>query len=155
MRTHITIILSVAALALVGCAKEKKDPASSADPTTKDGTGSAATTGGDGEVKPPKVAIGANRTETFANAKPIAETKEYAVSLALPDAVAAGKEAKAMVILTPAKGWKLNDEFPYSLKVATPDGVTVAKASQDKSDAVKWEKKGAAHWAIMWRSAVH
>jgi hypothetical protein len=67
--------------------------------------------------------------------------KPYTVSV--PKVAAThGQPATAQVAFRPAAGYHLNTEFPTSLKLNAPAGVTTAKASLAKSDAKLSEKEG-------------
>lgn len=48
------------------------------------------------------------------------------------------------VSLKPTPGWKINMDFPTSLKIAAPAGVKIPKASMGKGDAAKFGEKAAA-----------
>jgi hypothetical protein len=67
--------------------------------------------------------------------------KPYAVKI---DKVSAqkGQPATAQVIITPAKGWHLNKDFPTSLKLNLPAGVTANKAALTKADAKLSDDEG-------------
>ena len=137
-----------------GGQKQETTPVAKSDPGAKTAktakTANTANTADEGgQMKPPEVAIGATRTEQFAGPmKKVAETDEYAVAIKLPETAKAGEATSARVVLHPKKGWKLNEEFPYSLVITAPAGVKVDKAKQAKKDAVVWEQKSAAEWAI-------
>jgi hypothetical protein len=61
------------------------------------------------------------------------------------DAPAAQKtqKAKARIHLTPGPGFHFNKEFPTSVTVVAPAGVTVDKPKQTAKDALKLEEAGA------------
>ncbi len=138
---------------LLGCAKEKSGSASTSDPAAS-ASAPAATASSKAkaphDVRAPTIALGANRTEMMAGTKSLAKTDEYSVVLLPPSSATEGQATTAKVTLIPAKGWKLNQEFPYSLKIAAPEGVTLEKAKQGKSDATEWDKK--ATWDIAFTS---
>ncbi len=136
----VLCFLFAAATVTAACAKEKNGNAPKTDPGPAGAAVKAAPPAEGEMIKPPTVAMGANRTEMLSDAKEIAKTEQYTVSLKAPSSAAAGKASAAQVILTPAKGWKLNQEFPYSLKVTAPAGVTLAKDNQGKADAKEWDK---------------
>ena len=53
-----------------------------------------------------------------------------------------GQPATAQVVITPAKGWHLNKDYPTSLKLTPPAGVTASKASLGKGDAKLSDEEG-------------
>ncbi len=63
-----------------------------------------------------------------------AQNKPYTITVA-PVKAKAGQPATASVVIKPAAGFHMNKEFPTSLKLKPPEGVTVAKASLNKGDA--------------------
>ena len=48
---------------------------------------------------------------------------------------ATGQPVKAQVVIKPAAGYHMNEEFPTSLKLSPTQGVTYAKAQLSKADA--------------------
>lgn len=48
---------------------------------------------------------------------------------------ATGQPVKAQVVIKPAAGYHMNEEFPTSLKLSPMQGVTYAKAQLSKADA--------------------
>jgi hypothetical protein len=75
----------------------------------------------------------------------------YQVEVTAPPA-AAGKEAVARVTLKAVGGYHVNKEFPYNLKIAAPEGVTLVKAQQGPDDAAKLEELEAA-WDVKFTAA--
>ncbi len=61
--------------------------------------------------------------------------ERYALLVEPPTDAAAGKEGEVIVRAVPKDPWHINLEFPASLKMETPAGVTLANASQKKADA--------------------
>lgn len=53
-----------------------------------------------------------------------------------------GQPATAQVVIKPAAGYHLNVDFPTSLKLAPPAGITLAKAELKKADAKLTETEG-------------
>ncbi len=53
-----------------------------------------------------------------------------------------GQKAVAKVKITPGAGFHMNKEYPTSLNVSAPLGVTVDKPKQTMKDATKWEEQG-------------
>lgn len=68
-------------------------------------------------------------------------SKPYTVSVARISAQK-GQPATARVVITPARGWHLNKDFPTSLKLRPPAGVSANKTDLNKSDAVLDESEG-------------
>ena len=152
MKLKAFTAIAATALLAASCAKE-----STGTPTPDKAPGAATTKSAPDtapkaakpEIVAPTEAIGANKAETLAvsgNAT-IADTDEFTLALQAPTALASGESAKVTFVVTPKKGWKLNEEFPPKLKVAPPDGVEIDKPNQGKSDAVSYTPKGAS-WAI-------
>lgn len=61
-------------------------------------------------------------------------TKPYTISVVAP-AAKVGAKGAATVTMKPGSGYHLNTEFPLSLKLTLPDGVTTPKAELKKADA--------------------
>jgi len=59
----------------------------------------------------------------------------YALQIEPPAEAAAGKEGEVVVRVVPKKPWHMNLEFPTSLKVTPPDGITLVNADLKKADA--------------------
>src|SRR5579864_5114581 len=53
-----------------------------------------------------------------------------------------GQKAIAKIKITPGGGYHLNKEYPTSLALTPPSGVTVDKAKLTAKDATKWEEQG-------------
>jgi hypothetical protein len=74
---------------------------------------------------------------------------EGTLAVVAPTDVKAGTEAVARITVTPAKGYKVNTEYPIQLKLASVDGVTLAKDKfaagghdKAKGDADALDEKG-------------
>mgnify|MGYP000019285361 CR=1 FL=1 len=65
----------------------------------------------------------------------------YTLTIAKVSAVK-GKPATAQVVIKPAAGYHINKDFPTSLKLTPPAGVTLAKAELKKADAKLSENEG-------------
>lgn len=63
----------------------------------------------------------------------------YALKIDTPEAES-GKESKVTVRVVPKEPWHMNLDFPTSLKVEAPQGVSVANADLKKADAQLDEK---------------
>ena len=57
---------------------------------------------------------------------------------------AVGREGSFNVTVTPKAPWHMNLDFPTSLAITAPDGVTLAKAELRKDDATKLDENSAA-----------
>lgn len=77
--------------------------------------------------------------------------KEYDLVIE-PPAATAGAEGKVAIKLVPRGHWHLNMDFPTTLSVEPPAGVTVGKPKLKKDDAVKFEESGA-EFAVAFTSA--
>jgi len=53
-----------------------------------------------------------------------------------------GQPAVAHIKVTPGAGYHMNKEYPTSLALTPPAGVTLAKAKLTAKDAAKWEEPG-------------
>jgi hypothetical protein len=69
--------------------------------------------------------------------------KSYRLSIEAP-AAKKGQKATAKISITPGAGFHMNKEFPTSLSLTAPDGVTLAKEKLNGKDASRWEAEGGA-----------
>jgi hypothetical protein len=53
-----------------------------------------------------------------------------------------GQRTIVKVHLTPAAGYHMNKDFPTSLALVPPQGVTLEKQKLTKADAARWEEAG-------------
>jgi len=67
----------------------------------------------------------------------------YSLAITPPSTAAKGTAVTVKVHVEGAGGWALNTEYPLSLSITAPSGVTVEKAVQSKTDAVKFDTTGA------------
>lgn len=81
----------------------------------------------------------------------VAETDTYVVTVDGPQGKA-GQDSKVSIVVKPKTGWKLNMDFPTKLKVEPPVGVTVAKKTLKKADAVEFSEKKGATWALSYKA---
>jgi hypothetical protein len=65
----------------------------------------------------------------------------YAVKVEAP-AAKKGQRAVAHLKITPGAGYHMNKEYPTSLTLTPPAGVTLDKAKLAAKDAAKWEEQG-------------
>jgi len=71
----------------------------------------------------------------------LAADASYVLKIDAPKA-AKGQPAVAHIKITPGAGYHMNKEYPTSLALTPPAGVTVAKAKLTAKDAAKWEEQG-------------
>ena len=65
---------------------------------------------------------------------------EYTLQIEPADATV-GTQSAVSIRVVPKETWHINLEYPTSLKVEAPAGVTLANASQKKGDAVKLDEQ--------------
>jgi hypothetical protein len=61
----------------------------------------------------------------------------FDLRIAPPADAKAGAEAIAHIVITPGKGYHVNQDYPVKLTLEPPSGVTIAKATQVKADAAQ------------------
>ena len=138
VRTSPILATAVFALAM-GCDKDAAKPAA----TAPSGDKTAAADGdepdaepskgqGDAAAKPEKVKV--------VEGAPAGGDDRYALHVDTPPEAKAGQEGEVMVRVVPKEPWHMNLDFPTSLSVAAPDGVTLAKADLKKADAKKLDE---------------
>lgn len=120
-----TALLSVLALVLTGCDAENQSAANAPDARVAKQVEPAAPKGAEPQTKV-KVVDG----------KAPALDDRYAVYIDTPQAVT-GQEGKVTVRIVPKEPWHMNLDFPTSLEVEPPAGITLAKAELNKADATK------------------
>lgn len=134
----------VASLALVGaCACSKaKDGAAATPPAAAAPSG--VPEGATAPAPPPAApaAAGAPAAAPEAEGKPHAEGEGYVIDVKT-DGAAAGAEGTAQVQLSATGVFHLNKDFPTSLDITAPDGVTLGKVKLTTADASKFEEKTA------------
>jgi len=67
----------------------------------------------------------------------------YSLTIEPPAEIAAGASGEVKVSIVPKAPWHMNLDYPTSLAVTAPDGVSVAKAEQRKDDAARLDDNGA------------
>lgn len=141
-RNRSILLLSLAStLLLPACAGDaakgesagKSDKAEPAKPATD------AVAPGEVEGKPVE---GEQKVAVAEGSNAAAGDKEYDLQIEPPSATV-GAEGKVSIKLVPRGNWHLNMDFPTSLSVEPPAGVTVGKPKLKKDDAVKFEEAGA------------
>lgn len=139
-RTRSLRILSFAALgalALGACTNTEKKVETSSPKVDGDGAKTAKTP--EGSAGTPK-ADGGEKKVKFVDGKPPGDDR-YELKIETPEATS-GQESKVTVRVVPREPWHMNLEFPTSLKVAAPDGVSLAKADLKKDDAAELTETG-------------
>jgi hypothetical protein len=132
---------AVALLGAVGCSKTSDNGNKGAgENTTPTQAKAPAATPAPAPAEPKPVAVG--------TAKARNETKEYTIEVLVPDNVSAGAENALTVVVKPKGEWHFNLDFPTSVKVEAPAGMTVAKNKQGLDDAVSKSEEDGASWAI-------
>ncbi|MCA9690264.1 MAG: hypothetical protein R3A51_23030 [Nannocystaceae bacterium] len=126
------------ALALVACTGDKGAPGEPRTPAEK---GAAA-----GQQSPDAAPVaqadpGGDKVKTIPGKDPADD--RFTLNIEPPADVKAGAEGLVKVTVLPKAPWHMNLDFPTSLKVEPPKGVTVTKSEQHKEDAVKLDENSA------------
>ncbi len=66
----------------------------------------------------------------------------FSVEVVAPEGVKVGSAASVTVKVTPNAPWHMNLDYPTSLKVDAPAGITLSKAEFKKGDAAKLDETG-------------
>lgn len=138
-RTRSLQILSLAALgalALGACTNTEKKVETSSPKADSDAAKTAKAPDAKGET--PKAEAG-DKVKVV-DGKPPGDDR-YELKIETPEATS-GQESKVTVRVVPRDPWHMNLEFPTSLKVAAPDGVSLAKADLKKGDAAELTETG-------------
>ena len=130
--------LSMLSLALVAaCGGEQKQPtAEIKTPEKTPSTPITRTAIEQGDTKP-----GQGGTKVIAGEDPTAA--RYEMRVEPPADAVAGREGTVKVTIVPKAPWHMNLDFPTSLALSPPDGVTLAKAELKKADARKLDENSA------------
>jgi len=123
--------LLLAALLLASCDADK--PGANAP---QNAAAQPAKTGGTADKAEP---AGEGKTKVIEGAPPGSDER-YALQIDAPEAKA-GQEAKVTVRVVPKDPWHMNLDFPTSLKLEAPAGITLANADMKKADAAKLDEK--------------
>ncbi len=128
---------SMLALALAACGAENKPTA--ADAKSPDKAAAPPTAAKTDANKPD-----ANKPDPLVKKIDGADPTDdrYALRIDAADA-AVGKEGSVKVTVVPKAPWHMNLDFPTSLALTAPDGVTLAKAELKKGDAAKLDEQSA------------
>ena len=119
----------LAALLTAACGAENKPAASS--PTGA--TASPAKSGEPGKAAEAGKPDGGTKVKTVAGSPPGGDDR-YALQFDTPEAKA-GQEGTVTVRVVPKAPWHMNLDFPTSLKLQAPEGVTLANGDLKKADA--------------------
>jgi len=82
------------------------------------------------------------------NATARSETDEYIVEVRQAADLSAGMDTKVQVVVIPKGTYHFNLEFPTSVSVAAPAGVSIDKAKQGLKDAVTKDETNGATWDV-------
>lgn len=129
--------LSLLALTLVAaCGGDQKPTTATADAKVAD---KAATP--PAAEKQPAPAAADNKVLVKDGADPTDD--RYTLRVEPPADAAAGREGTVKVTVVPKAPWHMNLDFPTSLSLGAPAGVTLAKAELKKADAAKLDENSA------------
>jgi hypothetical protein len=139
------VVASVAAFAVLGgacaCSKAKDgEPATPSAAAAPSGVPQGATAPAPPPAAEPTAAAAA--AAPAPEGKPHAEGEGYVIDVKT-DGAAAGTEGTAQVQLSATGAFHLNKDFPTSLDITAPDGVTLGKVKLTTADASKFEEKTA------------
>lgn len=136
MFSPLRVISSLSfALVLAACGGESKPKA--ADAKSPDKAAPAPTAAADKDAgKPPD-----GGTKVIEGADPVDD--RYTLRVEPPADAAAGREGTVKVTVVPKAPWHMNLDFPTTLAIGAPDGVTLAKAEMKKADADKLDENSA------------
>jgi len=142
MLSTVARTLSVATLALAlsaACSGESKPAATSPAPEGAK-TAEAAKPGAEPAeaakpgAEPAEAAAEGDKVKVVEGKAPGTDDR-YALQIEPPAEAAAGQEAEVVVRVVPKEPWHMNLDFPTSLKLTPPDGITLANANLKKGDA--------------------
>jgi len=136
--TPRAVRLSLLSLALVAACGGEKKPATADFKNPEKPTPAPITK----TAEPPsdnKVADGG--TKVIPGEDPTAA--RYEMRVEPPTDAVAGREGTVKVTIVPKAPWHMNLDFPTSLALSPPDGVTLAKAELKKADARKLDENSA------------
>jgi hypothetical protein len=137
MTSSIRTCALLAALAVaIGCDGESKPPATTA---AKSDDGASAQPSGGGEPTKAGKDGGDGKVKVVEGAPPGADDR-YALAVEPPKEAKAGEPSKVTVRVVPKAPWHMNLDFPTSLKIEAPAGVTLTKAEMKKADATKLDE---------------
>ncbi|MEM6995590.1 MAG: hypothetical protein AAF721_34080 [Myxococcota bacterium] len=132
------------ALALPACDSNKpaakEPPASGAAPADKDAATDKPAAGGVAKVADEAAAKAADNKAADGEKVKVVDgapggDDRYALQIEPPAEAKAGVVGKAVVKVVPKDPWHMNLDYPTSLKITAPDGLSVANANLKKADA--------------------
>ena len=82
------------------------------------------------------------------NASARVETDEYIVEVRRAADLSVGMDTRVEVVVIPKDDFHFNLEFPTSVAVSAPAGVSIDKARQGLSDAIKKDETNGATWDV-------
>jgi len=137
MISHRLLFSSISfALVLAACGGENKPAA--ADAKSPDKAASAPAPVAD---KGPASKPADGGTKVVEGGDPVDD--RYTLRVDPPADAVAGKEGTVKVTVVPKAPWHMNLDFPTSLAIGAPDGVTLAKQELKKGDADKLDENSA------------
>lgn len=129
--SRLAVGVALASL-LVACGACSKKPDTATGKTEEPLPQVVDKTGGD---KAPTPDTGSGKT-AGGGMTPANDTS-YKLAVTTPPVGPAGADAIAHITVTPGQGWHVNKDFPTSLQLKAPDGLTLTKASMEAGDAAK------------------
>lgn len=112
----------VATLASAGCGENAPSPASTAAPVTSPPTPATSTTG---------------------EARPRWDEPSFELVAEPPSSLVAGQEARVSIRLTARGNYHVNQDYPISIQVTAPAGVSVPRATLARADAAEFDEEHA------------
>jgi hypothetical protein len=136
MSSHLPLFSSISfALLLTACGGENKPAAADARSPDK-AAGAPAPVADKAPVKPAD-----GGTKVVEGGDPVDD--RYTLRVDPPADAVAGREGTVKVTVVPKAPWHMNLDFPTSLAIGAPDGVTLAKQEMKKADADKLDENSA------------
>ncbi|MCA9708702.1 MAG: hypothetical protein KDK70_22830 [Myxococcales bacterium] len=146
-------LLTLGLCLAVGCGGESKPAAKSPTPQAQSDAAKpdqAAPT--DAKGAEPTAAAGAGDKVKVVEGKSPSGDDRYALQIEPPAEAAAGKEGEVVVRVVPKEPWHMNLDFPTSLEVSPPAGITLVSAKLGKGDARKLDE-GSCEFAVKFTPA--
>ncbi len=128
--TSLSVLFALTLALGAGCGGEKETAAPAPAPAEVAAAPAAATPSAPATEKT-KVIDGADPTD-----------ERFTLKIDSPADAAVGAESKVKITIVPKDPWHMNLDFPTSLAVRPPDGVTLAKAEQKKEDVLRLDESG-------------
>ena len=128
---HVSVLFALTIALGAGCGGEKETAAPAPADSAEVAVAPAAAAPSAPAAEKTKVIEGADPTD-----------ERFTVKIDPPADAAVGAEAKVKITIVPKDPWHMNLDFPTSLAVRPPDGVTLAKAEQKKEDVLRLDESG-------------